>query len=677
MTKSSRSQKSSAEKRTHATATAPADKRWGFLLAALGLAAVAVGAVARFWAIGRWPVSYDEYLIGKSVRNVLSEGLPRMLDGGYYGRGILLQYLLAGMRLTGLGEELSLRLVPAIFNLAGLPAIYLLARRVSGRSAAWMAVAAYALSAWEIEFSRFARMYAPFQTIFLWFAYFLYRLLVQREERFRTHLYLLALVGIFVHESSVLLAVLLFLPIVLAGRGAKARDLLLSLAVLAATCYVNAIDFRRLGAGAAAGGSHVLRRGLGKLLTPTVLAVPAVSQGAWLMVVALLAGLAGLAILVTLRQKDLPARVRWVLVACVVLACCNLFAAMTLLVLFAFLAAWLRRGEISLRSARWPIIALTASALSWGAYVLGHPGTRAIPGGNGALLLLTSPLFSWPAVPGRLLLPWIGVLPVFCAMSALLLVCDAAIAFYARNGKNGGLRPIGMVLVLGIAFVAVVRTPYVSTRYSFFLYPLLLVADAAALENLTKRWAPPRAAAAVFLACAAAFLLLSEDVRAARLFRVATPQTNFRLADSWFDLNHYIPRVDYRTPAEFIRANRAAGDTVLSLALPLDFYLDRPLEAFYLAREDAEFRNHFDPRTGCDRWSGARIIVDQESLFRFVDEHQGTLWLVAGSESYPYKKAISQTIAARYGAYRRFRSLDGRLEVYGIAAATRPWAVLE
>jgi hypothetical protein len=227
-----------------------------------------------------------------------------------------------------------------------------------------------------------------------------------------------------------------------------------------------------------------------------------------------------------------------------------------------------------------------------------------------------------------------------------------------------------ILLAVGVLLVAAARTSYVSTRYSFFLLPLVLIADPAAIEGLARRLLRPTAgAAAAFPVLSAGFLTLSEDVRSDRLFRAATPETNFRLGASWPQWNHYLPRVDYRSPAEFIRARRAPGDAVVSIALPVGFYLDGPLDAYYLPQDDPEFRNHFDPRNGRDRWTGARIVSDEESLFRLIDSASGTTWLVAGTPAYPYKQPVSRAIGERYRAYGRFRGLDGRLGVYEIPAA--------
>src|SRR5580658_10757305 len=101
----------------------------------IGAAALIAGLYGRFKGIGTWPLGVDEFYISRSIDNVLNSGLPRFACGGYYNRGVLYQYAVAGIRLLGVGPELAGRLVAAVCSMAVLPAVYLLARRVRGSEA--------------------------------------------------------------------------------------------------------------------------------------------------------------------------------------------------------------------------------------------------------------------------------------------------------------------------------------------------------------------------------------------------------------------------------------------------------------------------------------------------------------------------------------------------------------
>ena len=59
------------------------------------LVSVFLGAIIRLNGLGDWTLALDEYYIIASSENILKHGLPQFPNGGYYSRGILLQYLIS------------------------------------------------------------------------------------------------------------------------------------------------------------------------------------------------------------------------------------------------------------------------------------------------------------------------------------------------------------------------------------------------------------------------------------------------------------------------------------------------------------------------------------------------------------------------------------------------------
>ena len=55
---------------------------------------VFTGILVRLVGLGTHPFSIDEYYLFKSINLIIEKGLPEFLCGGYYVRGILLQYIL-------------------------------------------------------------------------------------------------------------------------------------------------------------------------------------------------------------------------------------------------------------------------------------------------------------------------------------------------------------------------------------------------------------------------------------------------------------------------------------------------------------------------------------------------------------------------------------------------------
>lgn len=182
------------------------------LLLLFTAAAVLAGVYARFKGLGTWPLAVDEYYIARSVENLLQFGVPAYECGGYYTRGLPYQYAVAALQLAGTPPELSARLIAAAASLLALPAIYILGRRTHGPAVGLVAVALVALSVWEVEMARFGRMYAPFQTIFVWYLVFFLRYTLDRQHGALLPMVLLSVLGALTWEGGIFLALLNLLP---------------------------------------------------------------------------------------------------------------------------------------------------------------------------------------------------------------------------------------------------------------------------------------------------------------------------------------------------------------------------------------------------------------------------------------------------------------------------------
>src|SRR5919106_5073841 len=141
----------------------------GVLLAALLLAAGALGLYARLDGFGARQLGIDEYYTAKSVEFILESGLPAYEGGGYYFRGPIVQYLMAASAWLFGETEFAYRLPALIFNLLSIPLAYIYVRRHAGVAVAAAVALALLVSSWHVEFARFARMYAPFQFMTLLF----------------------------------------------------------------------------------------------------------------------------------------------------------------------------------------------------------------------------------------------------------------------------------------------------------------------------------------------------------------------------------------------------------------------------------------------------------------------------------------------------------------------------
>ena len=209
------------------------------------LVIIIIGALVRLKGFDKFGFNAaDEYYIIKSVKNILERGIPEFATGGYYTRGILYQYLSAGLILLGIKDVTALRIIPLICNIFSIPVVYLIAKKVTNNWFALFAAFLFTFSLWEIEISRLARFYAPFQFIFLLYIYLLLEIIVDDKTKNYKWLYLLSILGLLIHEEGIFLIVLNFLPYYLSKH--KSNFILTAVIFIAGASFT-IFDFRNLG----------------------------------------------------------------------------------------------------------------------------------------------------------------------------------------------------------------------------------------------------------------------------------------------------------------------------------------------------------------------------------------------------------------------------------------------
>jgi 4-amino-4-deoxy-L-arabinose transferase-like glycosyltransferase len=198
-------------------------------LVALGVVCV-VAAVLRFWGLGSLSLQVDEGVQGLAVQGWLKEGLPILPSGMMYQRSIpfgALQALAASA--FGL-DEFALRLPAAFFGVLSVLATFALGHALFGRRVAWIAAVFIALSAWEVELSRYGRFYTAFQVTYLLALLCFYKALRPGAHAWRWGFGLAALLATSFHELSIVLATCFLIP--LFDRTASPRTRVISLSCL-------------------------------------------------------------------------------------------------------------------------------------------------------------------------------------------------------------------------------------------------------------------------------------------------------------------------------------------------------------------------------------------------------------------------------------------------------------
>ena len=190
----------------------PAPRQWPVWAALCAL--VAVGAFLRFWRLGELGLIVDEGYQAVAVSGALRDGVPRLGTGYVYTRALPFIYLQAAMVWLCGFTEWAMRAPAALFGVLLIPVSFWFGRALFGTRAGLVTALLMALSAWEIEYARYARFYTLFQCMYLISLVAFYRGFLaepvdaaapDRRGRWRVAFAVLFVATVFIHSLGLML----------------------------------------------------------------------------------------------------------------------------------------------------------------------------------------------------------------------------------------------------------------------------------------------------------------------------------------------------------------------------------------------------------------------------------------------------------------------------------------
>jgi hypothetical protein len=638
---------------------------------ALTAAVSAIALWTRFAGLGERPLSVDEYYFVSSARAVLEHGLPQLAGGGLYTRGLLAQYGSAGI-VTLFGDSLwSWRLLFVLCGLAVLPATYFYARSHVSRAVALAMTITLALSSWEIEFSRFARMYAPFQLLSVLMFFALDRTWLAQRRRASMLPIALGLASYFTHELGLLLLPWLALASgVFLMRDVESAEappkwvLIAGPAVLLGCAALDLLLPRWTDVEAPFPDDY-------ELVPLSPLRQPSwpffgfsPGDGLDALVTALLSisALAGAAAWVRWRRTakwDPLAALSGAAVAAAALHLLTL-AALGVLVL-------VRQGRVSARRSleSGAVVAAIALSVLWltAGVITDDWRTAFASDAVGNLGAWRRTFFGWPDLFTPLVDPWVNEMP------RLTLLLAIGLAFEGWRVLGLPLRaalrsPVAPLALIAIEF-GVLASDYTTTRYSFFLYPIGLTASFVALSRGLAALAPHASMASRELAVGTLGLTLfatTEDLRPEHWWRIRSEQVTYRtgpfreLEATWY------PRWDFRTPAARAAELAAPDEPILVAGVPVcSAYLTRP-HAIFFERSDARFSNVSRAHGTRDRWSGSRLLSTPAELESWL-AGRGRVWVLRSAAPASSRARALDLPSGAWAERVVSRGVDDRVEL--------------
>jgi hypothetical protein len=330
--------------------------------------------------------------------------------------------------------------------------------------------------------------------------------------------------------------------------------------------------------------------------------------------------------------------------------------------LLSAVRAW--AGYLALSVAFWIAVAVS-SAEAW------QPGASLFVRSYRFVLALSSHF----SIHSSVVLPFVRSVPLWSAVVALAIV--AGLARHLGTTRASVSRFPLIVVVACLFLLPIFNTPYYSTRYSFFYFPIALsllftesFAAARWIEGRIPAGTPKLTSAAVLLPVV--LLLASEDFSSRHLWAVASEDLNFRTGRFERFQDHWYRRSDFESPAAFVNERYRPGDVVVIDAVTASTHLEPPFVNF-VSTDLGRFRGISREGGTTELWTNRPLLHDPEGLARLVPGRStGRLWLIAAAERNPggsFKTAAEvETFASEHGLDAVLEAVgsDGRLGVWRI-----------
>jgi hypothetical protein len=632
---------------------------------------IIIGIWFRIKGLGKWPLAVDEYYVVKSIENILKYGIPKFEAGGYYERGLLYQYLTAFLIYFGIKVEFAARLIPVISNLVAIPPLFLIAKKISGKALSLMVIVVFALSVWEIEMARFARMYAPFQAIYMWYLYFLFTVVIEKRLDNYKWMYLLNIVSLFIYEGAILITLLNFLPFFWNKR-IQLKHIFISSFILLANYFYTRTDFRMIGSEKTLPQIAIdhlsnLPSGGGLIKSP-ILFFNSITDIYWIIGLAIIFLVNLYYIYNVLKKENIHFLEKTSLIAITLFALLNQIGLSILLLISFIVLGWIRVKKPLSTSLILTLALIVIYFIYWLIYCLLNDSwyflsENFVP--NNLLDVLKRSLVVLFNYPGSYSSFWLfyETIPILTFLTIGFIFIAVYISLFVK--KNNYINLIIIISIASFLFMNLVAKPY-ETRYFFFLYPIILFVIFYAIEKIVNslKFTKLTHSFALFLFLIS-FLGFSEDFNLHHLINIDSKEINFRMNyDSMLE-RHYYRRYDVKTPAEYVNNNFNENDVVLINEMVIEYYL-KNLDHIFLDYRSRRFWILSTNEGTKERWTNANLVYTTDALLDFLLENDKTVWFVVHKLSYIQEPLNEIDFYNKFKNYLVYESIDKMVAVYKI-----------
>lgn len=609
-----------------------------------------IGFLIRIKGLFIWPLALDEYYVARSVQNILQKGFPEFDFGGYYVRGLLFQYSSALLSIMGLKVEYAIKILPIIASIFAIPALYKIGKKFLENYLTLAFIFIYLFSIWEVEFTRFARMYLPFQTIFLWYLVFLLNYLFDNSKKSLKWMLLLSFISIFIYEASIFIA-FLNLIILLWDTEVKEFNLTIiyknlvkyrtyniaSIAVILFAIIFISYNFRGVNSSELypmefnsfankLTDSHRFR-------LPLILIFSLSNLTIWHLVFVVPLGLIIWGAVKILKDQCMEFHTKLFFVISILLILFNLFGLILLLALLFLLFGWIRYEQLEKKMISNILLISVITLISLfvfavkNNYWLETSFYFSKVSSLGNLKVFIKEGLNYPYVYETFVL-FRNTLPRLTLISVSFIILGSFLSILPIFKEDKNQKIIFALFLILFLGVTMVKTGFFETRYFFFLLPiyyLLLILSIKTVIGIAVK--KSRLKIPLTFALVVSLFVFTEDFNSKHLLEIDSADINFRKNLLPSQRDHYYPRWDSRFVADIVNKEANKNDIIISDEQISHYYLNR-LDYLFRDYRSADFKNESVNHGKNERWTNAKLIYTSDNLLKILSDNIHDKWLI-------------------------------------------------
>ena len=300
-----------------------------------------------------------------------------MIWAEFISRGLIYQYLTVPLLLSDIKAEVALRIIPVISNIAVIPVLFKLSKKISSNVLiSSVVIILFSFSVWETEIARLARFYAPFQLVFILYLYFLYQIVIENKDKSYKWLFVLSFLSIFLYEGSIFLVVLNLFPLLFSGLTRNKIKFVISLILLFFAVIYFKEDLRNFGVTDFLPDAFLIKNSSElslPIFIPPLLIMTLSSESYLILLFGIVLLGSGYTLYVIVKSSQLDLKLKISLSIIISLLFFNLFSFSVIIFLILFLLHWIKPEDLRTKQFRLVAYLFVLNLVMWGIYsVLNH-----------------------------------------------------------------------------------------------------------------------------------------------------------------------------------------------------------------------------------------------------------------------------------------------------------------